>query len=475
MDQLTLKHLFIFNPTLKSPKKKPSDDEAQDAKLLYYYPEDSEILIKRSNIGIIEGTLSFMEAFSKTNTNFLLTELYKCYYVANNYEKDFIIGFILEKSSPMFSYNDNINTKKKWLKLLLDHFYDLFSLFHVSLSEFFLNKEHPDINDSIPENKLNIIKDFILSFKKYFEQEIKLPFINNVQYFPMTNTFQQAVFLSVQRLHEKLPEIAMSSIIYEGKIIHNQLPFDSFSLLYNLFCNFYNNKSKLNQFDTNPPSQIIQTINIDSNQMNEQNQNMNKSPFRKMFKLNQNKNEFLIGIRDGESNNYDLFVPNIYIRAMDEEFKLLVYYYQGLLFFLFFDKRFEVAKKINTKVKKIKTWVEKYFQPHLPIFEHIFLNSRDRTETFCYINSINKSIRLSNFIDKKGLDKKKFNLLLRNIFLNNEVKINSLTKYKNEYFYYMKTSKRKCVIIFSDSMSLSQIKNEIERIKAEQFHNILLI
>ena len=54
--------------------------------------------------------------------------------------------------------------------------------------------------------------------------------------------------------------------------------------------------------------------------MNEQNQNMNKSPFRKMFKLNQNKNEFLIGIRDGESNNYDLFVPNIYIRAMDEEF-----------------------------------------------------------------------------------------------------------------------------------------------------------
>ncbi len=116
MDQLTLKHVFIFNPNLKSPKKKPSDDEAQDAKLLYYYPEDAEILIKRSNIGIIEGTLSFLEAFSKTNTNFLLTELYKSYYIANNYEKDFIIGFILEKSSPMFSYNDNVNTKKKMVK-----------------------------------------------------------------------------------------------------------------------------------------------------------------------------------------------------------------------------------------------------------------------------------------------------------------------------------------------------------------------
>ena len=475
MDQLTLKHVFIFNPNLKSPKKKPSDDEAQDAKLLYYYPEDSEILIKRSNIGIIEGTLSFLEAFSKTNTNFLLTELYKSYYIANNYEKDFIIGFILEKSSPMFSYNDNVNTKKKWLKMIVDHFYNLFSLFHVSLTDFFLNKENPEINDSIPENKINIIRDFVLSFKKYFEQEIKLPFIDNVQYFPMSNTLQQSIFLSVQRLNEKIPELVMSSIIFHGKIIHNQLPFDSFSLLYNLFCNFYNNKSKLNQFDTNPPSQIIQTINIDSSQLKDKYENMNKSPFRKIFKLNPKKDEFLIGIRDGESNNYDLFVPNIYINALDEEFKFLVFNYQDLLFFLFFDKKFEVAKKISTRIKKIKSWVEKYFQNHLPILEHIYYQTKERNETFCYLNSINRSIRFSNFIDRKGLDKKKFNLLLRNLFLNNDVQINSLTKYKNEYFYYMKTSKRKCVIIFSDSMSLAQIKNEIERIKNEQFHNVLLI
>ena len=146
-----------------------------------------------------------------------------------------------------------------------------------------------------------------------------------------------------------------------------------------------------------------------------------------------------------------------------------------MLFFLFFDKKFEVAKKISTRIKKIKSWVEKYFQNHLPILEHIYYQTKERNETFCYLNSINRSIRFSNFIDRKGLDKKKFNLLLRNLFLNNDVQINSLTKYKNEYFYYMKTSKRKCVIIFSDSMSLAQIKNEIERIKNEQFHNVLLI
>ena len=34
MEGLSIKSCFIFNSKLKSPKKKPSDDEAQDAKLL---------------------------------------------------------------------------------------------------------------------------------------------------------------------------------------------------------------------------------------------------------------------------------------------------------------------------------------------------------------------------------------------------------------------------------------------------------
>jgi hypothetical protein len=68
MDSLKIRELFIFNTKLKSPKKKPSDDEAQDAKLLYYYPDNTEILVKRSNIGIVEGTLSFMQAFEKKFT-----------------------------------------------------------------------------------------------------------------------------------------------------------------------------------------------------------------------------------------------------------------------------------------------------------------------------------------------------------------------------------------------------------------------
>ena len=48
MEGLIIKSCAIFNSALKSPKKKPSDDEAQDAKLLYYYPQNEGSVLKHT-------------------------------------------------------------------------------------------------------------------------------------------------------------------------------------------------------------------------------------------------------------------------------------------------------------------------------------------------------------------------------------------------------------------------------------------
>ena len=63
MENLKLKSLFFFDTTLKSNKKKPSEEESQDAKILFYYPNDEDIHIKRSNAGIIEGFIGFFDSF----------------------------------------------------------------------------------------------------------------------------------------------------------------------------------------------------------------------------------------------------------------------------------------------------------------------------------------------------------------------------------------------------------------------------
>ena len=231
MYSFKIRELFIFNTKLKSPKKKPSDDEAQDAKLLYYYPENTEVLVKRSNIGIIEGTLSFMQAFENVNSNFLLTELNKTYFIAEGYEEDFMVGFILDKENiKSFNKYENIDTKKKWFKDLLDNFYESFTLFHNKFYEFFLDKENPYVNNGLSKEKLFMLNDFIQNYFVFIEN-MKLPILNNMQYFSMSTNLESELLLGVQRLIEKIPNLKMTSIIYKGKLIHNQLPFEAISIL----------------------------------------------------------------------------------------------------------------------------------------------------------------------------------------------------------------------------------------------------
>ena len=106
MENFSLKSLFIFDSTLKSHKRKPSDDEIQDAKLLFYHPSNEERMVKRSNMGIVEGTISFMDAFeqSEPNEKFILVEMTKFYYIANTFDENKSIGMILIKTNAIIQH-----------------------------------------------------------------------------------------------------------------------------------------------------------------------------------------------------------------------------------------------------------------------------------------------------------------------------------------------------------------------------------
>ncbi|MCQ2820070.1 MAG: hypothetical protein MJ252_22615 [archaeon] len=564
MDGLSIKHCFVFNPTLKSPKKKPSDDEAQDAKLLFYYPSTEELLVKRSNIGIIEGTLSFMNSFQQTNSSFLLTELNKFYFVANNYENDFIIVFILEKKSPMFSYYQNVESKKKWLKQLLDNFYEIFAFFHQSLTKFFLDPENPKISPKLSEEQLAIFEDFTVNFIEYFSKGQKLPFLDNMVYFPLSEHVLADIILAVQRLNEKIPEIAMSSIIYRGNIIHNQLPLSSFSLLYNIFYSSFEFTPKFSSFNK-APFEVIQSINLgttlqtnslphkekapqesekgkpieekkeenkkeedkkEENKKEEEkkegedakkeeekkegeeskkeeekkeetkpteisaekspsgnpksNSNTRVSPFRKAFDLNITNNEFLIGVRKASGNNYHLFVPIVHIRQMDENYKLLAYYFKGMVIFLFLNEKFDEAIRLNNTLMKVEKWVEKYFKDLIPCLEEI--NKRKTAQQdnvfYAYCNNANKSLKLSShFFNKKSktIDPDKMELLQRMFLINNDVELTSLTKIKGNYFYYLNSCERNVLMIYNENLSLKELKKIIDDNKRELFDSVYII
>jgi hypothetical protein len=246
MEPIETETIFIFNSTLKSLKIKPNDDEVQDAKLLYYHPIEEELIIKRSNLGIIEGTLSFLDSFEKTEEKFLYTELNNKYFIANCYEDNFMLCFIIKKFVK-FSQYESINTKKEWIKIYLDNFYNMFCFYHNSFSDFFLSKENPNINYPLSKNKNLIFKDFIVTYLEYIKN-IKLPFFSNMQYLKVNNNLQIGILFSMQKIKEKIPEISLLSSVYKGKIIYNEVPFDSISLLYNLFYEIIDTSAKINSF-----------------------------------------------------------------------------------------------------------------------------------------------------------------------------------------------------------------------------------
>ena len=553
MYSFKIRELFIFNTKLKSPKKKPSDDEAQDAKLLYYYPENTEVLVKRSNIGIIEGTLSFMQAFENVNSNFLLTELNKTYFIAEGYEEDFMVGFILDKENiKSFNKYENIDTKKKWFKDLLDNFYESFTLFHNKFYEFFLDKENPYVNNGLSKEKLFMLNDFI---QNYF-----------------------VFLLGVQRLIEKIPNLKMTSIIYKGRLVHNQMPFNVISTLYNIFFSSYECTPKYTKFenptfkqfvdnnektpeqnepnktdkenkdtkDNNKEEEIkeekkeekkeeakeeikdeikeekenkeenkeekkeenkeeikeeikieikienkeenkeekkeeneIKEVNEIKEEKEEQKENtedLKPSPYRKVLNIKNVKNQFLTGILiDPSEHNYNIFIPKIYIRELNfEEYSMIIYLTQGIIFFLFFDKDFIIENE-GEQITKIPMRINKYFKAQYENITRLDKPIND-TNIFCYKNSNNKSIKFSGFIKKNSnaFDWKLFESLQKAFFINGDTEMTSIAKYRGFYTYYINTIGQEILMMFKDNLTLTQLKQEIEKIKKIYFGHLFL-
>ena len=559
MYSFKIRELFIFNTNLKSPKKKPSEDEAQDAKLLYYYPENTEILVKRSNIGIIEGTLSFMQAFEKVDSNFLLTELDKTLFIAEGYEENFMVGFILDKENvKTFNKYENLDTKKKWFKELLDNFYNTFVLFHNKFYEFFLDKENPYVNNGLKKEKLFMLNDFIMNYFTFIEN-MKLPILNNLQYFTMNINLESELLLAVQRLTEKIPNLKMTSIIYKGKLVHNQLPFSVISILYNIFFSAYECTNKYTKFN-NPvlKQHFIENLENNNNSKNENNINKNDkkeekkeekkietkeenkeekkeeqkeetkdeikeekkeqneiiiekekteendikeenkeeneikeenktegekqenfepSPYRKILNIKSVKNQFLTGvlIDPTEPNHYDIFIPKIYIKELDfEEYSMIIYLTQGILFFLFFDKDFIIEKQIE-HITKIPTRITKYFRTQ---FDNIIKLDRPNLDPniFCYKNENNKCLKFSGFIKKNlnTFDWKLFESIQKAFFINGDTDMTSIAKIKGFYVYFMNNIGQEIVMLLKDNLTLTQLKQEIEKMKKNYFGNLFL-
>jgi len=419
-----------------------------------------------------------------SDDKFAIVELNNYYYISNKLEDSKYIVFIMEKNekNTTFTFHQNIGVKKNWFKSLINHFYNSLILFHGEINELFqINiTDNSDIRTNSKE--YNIICDSLNDFiESFFENLLtnKIPFLDNLLYFPLNDIIFSQIMLSTQRLYEKIPEIRFATLLYKGYIVHNEAPLDTVSILYNTLFSNIDASSKYINFNR-PPYKVVQTVYTGNKDEDNKLNIPSTSSYRKGFELN-NNNNFLIGLNKINVNNFNLFMPKIFIKSINEKVKLIIYHIQDLLIVLYFSESFDPQIKINTLLKMDK-WSKRYFDEILPILEELYFqkNAKLDIHSYIYSNQNNRSIKISTtFFAKKNkvyaLDKDKFDYIL-NYFKHNYLNKNScLTKLKNNYVYFLNTLERKVLILMNDNLNMTQLKNYITEIKKEKFDYIFVL
>ena len=492
MEKLSFKSCFIFNPNLKPLKEKPSDDEKQDAKLLIYYPNYEETLIKRSNMGIIEGTMGFQHKFNKmrkkekNNDEFLLAELNSSYYFSQKYEDEYFIVILVDKKNKNFNINENVNYRVNLFKNILNNFYNYFYLFHGTFKENFCpNGKDIRTEKTQYDYLIAIFSDFIKSYFDYMGKfntnDIFQPPILDAILYSTTNIYPD-LLLSILKVNEKYKEIKYISLIYNGFLIHNEIDIESMSLLYNMIYNNINGDNYMNKFrypifkEKEAKNEIIDNNNMLYDLV--EILPLNCSPFLKGFiDISKNKEKQNYNFNNNYFIGCDLiyrkiFIPLIHIYNTKEKMKLMVYNIKDLSIFLFFDEKMEFKEGIF--FDQLAVFLDVCFKDNLLELQKINFEEKNKEIKkefdFVYYNKQNKSLKLSSSFYAKNtneIDKNKIPVLekIKELIMSKRIK-KAVTKFEGQYLYYFEQFQKNVAIILKENKA-------IEEVKVKYFNKIL--
>jgi hypothetical protein len=470
MEKLSFRTCLIFNPNLKPNKKKPSDEEKQDAKLLIYYPSCDEIMAKRSNMGIIEGTIQFNHSFNdmnekeksqkyKNKIEFLIAELNSTFYFTQKFENKYYISIIIEKKYKSLNLNENVNHRASIFKEILTNFYNYFYLFHGTFDDiFFPNGKDIRDNESLYTNIQTTFSDFITCYFDFIgdfdtNKIYQSPILDGILY-SATSAYPNLLFASL-RLYEKYKDIKATSLVYKGFLLHNEIDIEAMSLLYNMFFNNLNGEDFLDKFR-------YPNISDEKNKNNEK-KYIDGSPFLKAFRKKEDNetNNYLIGC--DLSNKNGVFMPFLHLKN-GTKIKYMIYNIKDLYIFLFFDENFEIKGK--DLFAQMASFLDECFTQNLEDLNKV--NFEDKIKEtkkdfeFVYYNKENKSLKLSSIFyvkNKNELDKTKIPILekIKELILSKRIK-KSVTKFDEKYIYYFEYFQKNVAIIIKEKKSIDEVK-----------------
>ncbi|KAK1444436.1 hypothetical protein BgAZ_103420 [Babesia gibsoni] len=229
MDQVTT--ILVFDLNQKPSSSDPSDEEIQDAKLLYYYPEHREVEERRSHFGLIEGLIGMVGSFTTNKIDFLRTKLFVTTISEWCDGVYLVVCFKNDKSKD----NETAQYSHHWenfiTKVVLEDAKKLFQLVHGPLSDHLeqlaASKEYLDqlrhlFDDILPEfivnsanSSLSVLNSWNASQKAKMNAECAV----------------EAQFL-IQGLCQRFDAVKEFLIIHNKQLIHSSLDMNDMLLLY---------------------------------------------------------------------------------------------------------------------------------------------------------------------------------------------------------------------------------------------------
>ncbi|KAF7988978.1 hypothetical protein HCN44_007288 [Aphidius gifuensis] len=228
--EITLDHFYIFNGTYA---KKEGDE---DKKILYYYPEKTDIDSKIKNIGLSEAIIKFTESFNPGKScEFCHT--HKTRQIFYEPEPDFWIVMIvgvpfLRKLKDGVEYVEYYNEEvsNEVCQAIVKQAYMQFRLF---MGSFETILDDPNCGSpTLLRHKLDyFFSDYLFNLK--LNHRDILDVYQGLQYLPLDKTTFLEVQCFMNKIKATLPQVKNTIFLYDNQLVWSDLELEDTQVIYN--------------------------------------------------------------------------------------------------------------------------------------------------------------------------------------------------------------------------------------------------
>lgn len=386
---------FIFSPALVPEVQKPTEEQLQDAKIIYYSPSCSPVEEKRSQVGLIEGLTSFTAMFSSPGEGPLRSIRTK-QLALTIIEAEPKIWMVLvmrhAQASPDASHGsqeqrlDEEDLSDGTLQAILKNCYGVFRLLHGTIQAF--------VEAQSMHKLFDLLEDFVPAFLETVDAGDFSIFheLDGFHYGPVERNTCVSIHCFLDKIQESFPAIRHSAFLYDAHLIYSTLALGDMRVLYSYLVSF--NGAVSNQKLNKGPFGRIPTAASQPGG--------GSSSFGRAC-LVSDEEDFLLGVsrRAGAgAGPSSVFVPAIYLTDSGTG-QLVALTYKGIMIVLIFEENAPLDARMLESLRETCNRslgdglsLSELYDVIAPQYSQIM--EQEDEYRFVYYNHTNHALRLSN-------------------------------------------------------------------------------